>query len=39
MIEKLRQVEKKVSTVFTFFKAAMYANNYQEKEDTNRPVL
>ncbi|KAI9334189.1 hypothetical protein BD770DRAFT_19424 [Pilaira anomala] len=39
MIEKLRQVEKKMSTVFTFFKASMYTNNYEEKEDTNRPII
>lgn len=40
MIEKLRQVEKKVSSVLTFFKAAMYTNINQEKsQQTNRPVI
>lgn len=39
MIEKLRQIEKKMSTAFTYFKASMYTNNYQDKEDTNRPVI
>ncbi|KAF7728919.1 hypothetical protein EC973_005314 [Apophysomyces ossiformis] len=47
LIAKLRNVEKKMSTVFTLFKASVYASNFKQKvdlpqlsaeqEDTNRP--
>ncbi|KAI8973274.1 hypothetical protein BDF20DRAFT_881480 [Mycotypha africana] len=38
MVDKLRKVEQKMSLVFTFFKASMFANKFYEKEEsTNRP--
>lgn len=49
LIDKLRVLEKKMSLVFTFFKASLYSlNMWQEEdhynlnamiEDTNRPAI
>lgn len=39
MIDKLRRIEKKMSLVYTFFKASMFLNNYGKQQETNRPVL
>jgi DASH complex subunit DAD3 len=42
MIDKLRKIEKKMSLVYTFFKASMFTNNYgklQQQQETNRPAL
>lgn len=50
LIDKLRILEKKMSLVFTFFKASLYSlNTWQQEgqygssnamdEDTNRPAI
>ncbi|KAI8997457.1 hypothetical protein BDB01DRAFT_846110 [Pilobolus umbonatus] len=40
LIEQMRRLEKKMSLVFTFFKASMFTNTlYDSQGETNRPPI